>query len=292
MVTTTPSARTPHALESGPRLSALWAARTALSAAGLAAIMLTAPTIGRSLTWNGTILTLRPSTLVITATIVALAALILLSRAAITRSLNMAIPGKLAINAPPARPALQALTPAVLDLVLLASATHAATHSTADHGYTRLLLMALAVILPTARLASLAFRAATHHPHWRATAGVDLAEAALICLIAATTSTLASEGILSQGLGVPDMGVSAALLTVLIVLLREGVRWDARRREEGTAPQGPDPARAAVFRVATRLHADLTVEKYQRTYRLVLRGICLAGALAGVAVLLVLVLGG
>lgn len=292
MVTTAPAARTPHALESGPRLSALWAARTALSAAGLAAIMLTAPTIGRSLTWNGTILNLRPSTLVITATTFALAALILLSRDAITRHLNMAIPGKLATNAPPARPALQALTPAVLALVLLASATHAATHSAADHGFTRLLLMGLAVILPTDSLASLAFRAATHHPHWRATAGVDFAEAALTCLIAATTSTLASEGILSQWLGIPEMGFSAALLTVLIVLLREGARWEARRREEGTAHQGPNPARAAVFRVATRLHADLTVEKYQRTYRLVLRGICLVGALAGVAVLLGLVLGG
>lgn len=292
MVTTSTTAPTPHALQSGPRLSALWAAQLTLSAVGLAATMLTAPTIGRSLTWNGTTLTGRPSTLAITATLLALAALILLSRTAITRNLNMAIPGKLATHAPPAHPALQAITPAALALVLLSTATHAATHSTGDHGFTRLLLMALAVILPTARIASLAFRASTHHPHWRATAGVDLADAALTCLIAATTSALASQGMLSQELGVPEMGVTAALLTALTVLLREGTRWDVRRREEGTAPQGPDPARAAVFRVATRLHADLTVEKYQRTYRLVLRGICLVGALAVTGTLLVLVLGG
>lgn len=233
MATMAPT-RTPHALQSGFNLGALWIASGAIGVLTQSAIILSLPALGRGLAWRDGVLALDSGLLLATAVAAPVLCLLLVARGGIRKLIDMRIPGRLLDDAPPSSIAPSAVLVIIENIAVLVAALFVATHSEGDHGVTALMLPLLGAVLLAALPGRVLRARVEKRPGWRGDATLAMADAVTLGVGLMVTGRLASPGVLSH---VPaDLIVSVAAVTFVISLffaLLAGASRQERARGRG-----------------------------------------------------------
>ena len=279
MVTTAP-ARTPHALQSGPRTGLLWVLQLLILIALQSAILLLLPEAGRRFGWKAGVLT--PDATLMLGGVIALAVFIsaLATVWVINRSLDMRIPGRLLNDGPPAviAPALLAIIAG--NIVIGLAAFYAATHSAGDYGLTKVMLAAIGAVALASTPGRLLFTWGKGAPGRAArmfVTGTDFVLGGVILLIA---SVPASGGVLHSALANSGPGFFIVMVALLSLIVG-AVPVMARRAEVRRGGEEPpkDPLRTVSDRLVDAQVASPTLRHYRAAYRLTVTGIVIVVAL-------------
>ena len=266
MVTTAPS-HTPHPLQSGFGLGSLWLASGAIGILARGAIILFLPELGRGLVWVDGVLT--PGTPFLTLVAIAIPVLcaLLITQGGVRKLIDMHTPGRLLKDAPPSSIIPSVTLVAVGNIVLLAAALYAATHSNGDHGVTKMMLPLLGVVL----LAALPGRAlrvrVENRPGWRGEVSLTVADAATFGVGLLIVGRLASPGVLSRvpmGLTL-SIAVAVLMASLFIAFLMRALRQERTQRNPGAS----GPLRSLSDRIVEARIASPTSRHYEAAHHVV-----------------------
>lgn len=268
MVTTAPS-RTPHAIQSGLLPGLLWVLHIALGIIGLALTLLILPEAGRHFAWKDGVLT--PDTTFTVGIAIALAVMVVITLAqlAIRRFLDMRIPGRLLNDGLPAVMAPTLIATALGNTILGFAAFHAATHSSGDHGLTKMALVTIGVCVLAALPGGLLFIWGRGRPGRREEMIVvttDLATGGAILLIASASSSGGIFHSVLEGLGIGNIVIATALISLIIGVISVAENRGCKAGKEAAK----DPLRTLSDRIVDTRIASPTVRHYRRAYRLTL----------------------
>lgn len=266
MVTTAPS-RTPHPLQSGFDLGSLWLASGAIGILARGAIILSLPELGRGLVWVDGVLTPSASLLAPVAIAIPVLCALLLAQGGVRKLIDMHIPGRLLEEAPPSSIVPSAALVAVGNIVLLAAALYAATHSNGDHGVTRMMLPLLGVVLLSALPGRVLRVRIENRPGWRGDVSLTVADAATFGVGLLIVGRLASPGVLSR---VPvDLTLSVAVAVLVASLFIAFLVRASRQERAQRKPGASGLLRTLSDRIVDARIASPTLRHYEMAHRVV-----------------------
>ena len=266
MATMAPT-RTPHPLQSGFDLGSLWLASGAIGILARGAIILSLPELGRGLVWVDGVLTPSASLLAPVAIAIPVLCALLLAQGGVRKLIDMHIPGRLLEDAPPSSIVPSVALVAVGNIVLLAAALYAATHSNGDHGVTRMMLLLLGVVFLSALPGRVLRTRIEKRPGWRGDASLAVADAVTLGVGLLVAGRLASPGVLSH---VPAALVVYAAAVTFVISLFFALLVGASRQERERGRGGSSGfLRTFSDRIVDARVASPTLRHYETAHRVV-----------------------
>lgn len=266
MVTTAPT-HTPHALQSGFDLGSLWLASGAVSILSRSAIILALPALGRGLTWRNGVLTPDLALLIPVAVAVPVLCALRIAQGSVQRLIDMRIPGRLLEDAPPSSIAPSVVLVAIGNVVLIATAFFAATHSEGDHGVARMMLLLLGAVFLSALPGRVLRTRIEKRPGWRGDASLAVADAVTLGVGLLVAGRLASPGVLSH---VPAALVVYVAAVTFVISLFFALLVGASRQERARGRGGSSGfLRTFSDRIVDARVASPTLRHYETAHRVV-----------------------